>query len=101
MAGKGKPKTGGRVAGTPNKTTRNIRQNVERILNIYVDEGHMAADLMAIADPKDRINAAIKMMSYVIPQLQRIDLKEKDGRKTRIDDFLLSLYTKDKDKDKE
>lgn len=101
MAGKGQKKTGGRVAGTPNKTTKNIRQSIERMLNIYVDEGHMAADLMAIADPKDRINAAIKMMSYVIPQLQRIDLKENDGKRTRIDDFLLSLYTKDKDKDKE
>ena len=96
MAGKGQPKTGGRQKGTPNRAPGRMRESIESILVAYIEDGVMAGDLMAIPDPEKRVGAALRMMDFVIPRLQRIDLKENTQRRARIEDVIAALYKDNK-----
>jgi len=66
---KGIPKTGGRQKGTPNHTTKVLRQ----WLTAFVKRNRrtMQSDLDAL-EPKDRLVILEKLMSYVIPKQQAI-----------------------------
>ena len=69
---KGAPKTGGRVKGTPNKTTSATKEVIANLLTEYSDSGRMAEDFVAL-EPKDRLNVAEKLMSYVVPKMQSVE----------------------------
>ena len=72
MKKKGTPKTGGRAAGTPNKTTTDIRQFVDALIGKNLPK--MEQDLNCL-EPKDRLLILEKMMSYTIPRLQSISVE--------------------------
>lgn len=61
-------KTGGRVKGTPNKITKDIRESYQLLIekNLVTLE----TDLNKL-NPKDRIEVLIKLSEFVIPKLQR------------------------------
>ncbi len=69
---KGTPKTGGRKKGTPNKTTAINKGIITNLIAEYSQSGLMAKDFREL-EPKDRLNIAEKMMSYVIPKLQSVE----------------------------
>jgi len=62
----GNPK--GRKAGTPNTLTRDLRARVQAVVEGQLDR--MLEDLEAL-EPKDRVNAWLKLTEFVLPKLQR------------------------------
>ena len=101
MHRKGEPKTGGRKKGTPNKTTSAMKDVIQGIVSEYmskevVDDGnpyerHFAAD-MARLEPKDRLDAMIKLMAFVTPKPQSVALGLIGGEKKKtIEDTLNEL----------
>lgn len=82
-------KTGGRVAGTPNKTTSFTKGVIQDILNNYVDSELLQADLKAL-EPKDRLDVIVKLTAFVVPKPQSIDVNLNERPKT-IEDTLSQL----------
>jgi hypothetical protein len=70
---KGKPKTGGRKANTPNKITSELREKISSFLSNNWDT--IAKDFDN-APPKDRLLFYEKLLQYVLPKLENIGLHE-------------------------
>lgn len=66
---KGTPKTGGRKKGTPNRTTKVMRQWLTNF--VRKNRRTMQSDLDAL-EPKDRLIILEKLMGYVIPKQQAV-----------------------------
>jgi len=71
MKTKGAPKTGGRIAGTPNKTTTDMRN---RIQNLVDANWKTVSKDMKKLPPKDRMEVITKLLPYITPKLQVTDL---------------------------
>ena len=67
---KGSAKTGGRKAGTPNKTTSSIRGILAKIVD---DELKHLPLMLAALTPAERVNAIAKILPYVTPRMESID----------------------------
>lgn len=67
-------KTGGRIAGTPNKTTMEIREKISDILAEHFTPEKVAENLEAM-EPKERLVFLTKLLDYSIPKLRQTDLK--------------------------
>lgn len=70
---KGKPKTGGRAKGTPNKTTEQLRSMVmdfvsDNMANIQKDFDQL--------QPRERIKVISDMMKFVLPTLRAMEKHE-------------------------
>lgn len=84
-------KTGGRKAGTPNKTTAITKQAISKIIDEYNSSGMMHSDLMGL-EPRDRLDIAVKLMSYVLPKVQSVALDVSGSIENRtIEDKLTEL----------
>lgn len=59
-------KTGGRVAGTPNKLTGEIRSSLNAVLGAELER---LPELLAELEPSDRVAAIIKLMGFALPKL--------------------------------
>ena len=59
-------KTGGRTAGTENKTTKEIRVVLKEIIN---NELLNIESLLCKLQPKERFELVIKLMPFVLPKL--------------------------------
>lgn len=65
-------KTGGRTAGTPNKTPSETKELLKTILGKEVEKlGVMLAKL----EPLERVNAIAKLLPYIIPKQQHQDIE--------------------------
>lgn len=75
---KGKPKTGGRQTGSPNKVTADIKSRITALIDDHFDT---ISDDMATLEPKDRIAAYQRFMEYVLPKQreQKVDLSARLG----------------------
>lgn len=65
-----RPKYGGRKAGTPNKSTKQFRQQIETLIENNFER--IQEDINSL-DPKDRLNLLVKLYDFVVPKIQRID----------------------------
>lgn len=84
-------KTGGRKAGTPNKTTAITKEAISKIIDEYNSSGMMQSDLMGL-DPRDRLEITVKLMSYVLPKVQSVALDVSGNISTKtIEDELTEL----------
>jgi hypothetical protein len=65
-------KTGGRTKGTPNRTTKELKEMIHNIVEVQLDT--IEEDLQDL-DPKDRLNILLKLVEYVLPKQreQKID----------------------------
>lgn len=86
---KGK-KTGGRTAGTPNKTSAVVRSAIARMLDEYFNSDVFVADIAALK-PVDRVAAMEKFAGYVAPKLQTTSLDMTIESKKTIEDKLIEL----------
>jgi hypothetical protein len=59
-------KTGGRTAGTENKTTKEIRAVLKEVIN---NELLNIESLLCELQPKERLDLVIKLMPFVMPKL--------------------------------
>lgn len=86
---KGK-KTGGRVAGTPNKKSAQLREYLAQMVNEYKESGQMELDLSCL-EPKDRLTIYEKYMQYSLPKLQAVEFKGEIESKVTLADTLVQL----------
>jgi uncharacterized protein (UPF0305 family) len=66
---KGTKKTGGRVKGTPNKVTSNLREWLGKLID--KNRLQIARDIKAL-DPKERLMILEKFMQYTVPKVKNI-----------------------------
>lgn len=86
---KGK-KTGGRQKGTPNKATAFSKAIIEHILEEYNDTGAMAKDIQDL-EPKDRLDIMVKLMAFVTPKPQSVDMSLHTSGRLTIENQLREL----------
>lgn len=66
-------KTGGRTKGVANKTTAETKEIIQKIVSNELDNIEI---LLKQLEPKERIDAVIKMLPYIVPKQQEVELKE-------------------------
>ena len=62
-------KTGGRVKGTPNKLTKEIRIVLK---NLMAKEIENLSDILEQLEPRERADLIMKIMPYVLPKVRDI-----------------------------
>jgi hypothetical protein len=87
MAGKGRPKTGGRVKGVPDKVTSEFRETVRRLLED--NSANFGRWLTTVAegdgsengkpDPARALDLIAKLAEFAAPKLGRIEHTGADG----------------------
>jgi hypothetical protein len=83
---------GGRAKGTPNKNTAIVKETIRKILDEYYSSGELAKD-MADLSSKERLDAIIKLTSFIVPKPQVIEMTS-DATRT-IEDKLRELSGED------
>ena len=85
---KGREKTGGRKAGTPNRSTKALREALTPIMTAYFSgladpsinfQKSWAEDLNQMS-PADRAHSMEHMAPFVMPKLQSVEIKEQNER---------------------
>jgi hypothetical protein len=66
-----RPKYGGRVKGSPNIITSEIRQQFQNIIEDNLQQ--INKDLKAIEDPATRIRLLLDLAKFVIPSLKQTE----------------------------
>jgi len=69
-------KTGGRTAGTLNKTTLELREKFSLLIENNFDKLQSDIDLL---EPKDRIKTILELAKFVVPTLRAVELGTEDG----------------------
>ena len=64
-------KTGGRIAGTPNKVTSDVKSRIATLIDQQFDA--ITSDLEQL-EPKDRVTAYLKFLEYVLPKQREQNL---------------------------
>ena len=67
---KGKPKTGGRQKGTPNKA-KSVKARLEELNFDIIQELYKEINL--ITEPRDRFAALVKFLEFVEPKLKSVE----------------------------
>ena len=70
-------KTGGRTKGTPNKTTSEIRQHYQKLINSNLNL--LENDLKSL-EPLQRLKMVIELSKFVVPTLKATDLSLKNDK---------------------
>ena len=83
-------KTGGRQKGTPNKTTAFSKKVITELVSDYTNSEAFSADLSAL-EPKERIDVMIKLMAFITPKPQSVDMTLTTERDKTIEDTLQEL----------
>ena len=64
-------KTGGRVEGTPNKLTKELRTVLKDLLH---QELEGLPDRLSKLEPKDRLDILVKLLPYCLPKIESIHM---------------------------
>jgi len=72
MKAKGTPKTGGRNKGTPNKVTSELKQWLQLLIDN--NRTQFENDLKAV-EPEKRLFILEKLMQYVVPKQQSLNIE--------------------------
>jgi hypothetical protein len=83
-------KTGGRVAGTPNKVSGAVRQMIANFVNDYYCSKQFSEDFEKL-EPKERVAAIEKLTAYITPKLQQTSLDMNVESEKTIEDELKKL----------
>lgn len=62
-------KTGGRKAGTPNKTTTETKVVLQKVLSTEIDK---LGALLKRLEPIERVNAISKLLPYILPRQNEV-----------------------------
>jgi len=81
-----KVKTGGRKKGTPNKDTKQIRDNFQMLVENNMEL--LDQDIKKM-NPKDRVKTVLEMARFVLPTLKSIDLSA--SKETEIAPVIIHL----------
>ena len=83
-------KTGGRTKGTPNKTTRTIRECLAEATSDYYNSDNFLKDLAAL-EPKERVMIMERLTQYVAPKMQSTTIDATVETRKTIEEKLLAL----------
>lgn len=75
-------KTGGRMKGTPNRATAEVRNAVAAFASANV--ARMTEWLDAVADPAKKLELFLRALEYHIPKQARNEVTGADGEPARI-----------------
>lgn|GEM_PF-490206 len=71
---KGRAKTGGRKKGTPNKTSKVVKDKFLEEICDYVESGLFHADMVdKTVSPIERLNIVAKLANYILPKQSSVD----------------------------
>jgi len=70
----------GRPAGIPNRTTREVRELLQKVIDQELDR--IQADL-ATMDPDKRLDVLLKLLPYCLPKINPIDLESTPDNPTQ------------------
>lgn len=73
---KGSSKSGGRKAGTPNKVSKAAREVINQIIEDGAPKFRVTMDKIYVEDPPLYAALFIKMLPYVTPKLNSVDIKD-------------------------
>lgn len=62
-------KTGGRKAGTPNKTTTETKVVLQKVLSTEIDK---LGALLKKLEPIERVNVIAKLLPYILPKTSEV-----------------------------
>lgn len=62
-------KTGGRVKGTPNKTTAETKELLQIIVSKEIDN---LGEMLEKLEPLERVNAIAKLLPYILPKQSEV-----------------------------
>jgi len=65
-------KTGGRTKGTPNRTTTETKELLQKIVSNELDN---LQQLLEDLNSKERLDAVIKLLPYILPKQQEIAIE--------------------------
>ncbi|MBL7811406.1 MAG: hypothetical protein JNL57_04200 [Bacteroidetes bacterium] len=75
-------KTGGRKAGTPNKTTAEVREMLSAVVCAELDS---LQDTLSTMSPAERLNIVIRLIPYVLPKpLQKFESEQEPALQIQI-----------------
>ena len=76
MSKGGKRTNAGRPKGTPNRTTKEVRQQFEHLLNNNIDKLQSLFDKVAEENPTKAIELILKISEFVLPKLKAVEPTE-------------------------
>lgn len=82
MSKGGKRQNAGRPKGTPNRTTKEVRQLFENLLSANIDNLQILLDKVAEENPTKAIELILKMSEFVLPKPKPTS-KEQEYKKPR------------------
>ncbi len=87
-------KTGGRVRGTPNRITSDLRGKINTIIENQIDS--IEVDLNAL-EPKDRLMILEKLLKYALPtlQAQSLDIDFQNLSETQLNQIIDNINLQD------
>lgn len=68
-------KFGGRMAGTPNRTTAETKEIIQKVVGKELDK---LGTLLSKLEPIERINAISKLLPYILPKQSEVAIIPKD-----------------------
>ena len=68
-------KTGGRIAGTPNRLTKELRKVLKDLL--YQELETLSSHLDSL-EPKERLEIIIKLLPYAVPKVESVNYQENE-----------------------
>lgn len=77
---KGHKKVGGKSIGTPNKTTKAVKEMIQAIADDQMPKWLGWIDNIAKKDPEKAIKIVTELLEYISPKLQRTELTGADGK---------------------
>jgi hypothetical protein len=86
-------KFGGRTKGTPNKTTNDIREKYQLLIEETLEQ--LSEDIKAL-DPKERLKIIIELSKFVIPTLKATDLMIEENNE-QFNPVVISFFKTDED----
>lgn len=92
----GKGRMGGRQKGTPNKTTKSIKETIAKAWQTYHESGQFEADLECL-EPQARIVVMERYAQYIAPKMKSVDVDMNQSVSLTIEDRLRELCGDDLD----
>jgi hypothetical protein len=86
-------KTGGRTKGTPNRTTKELKEMIHNIVEVQLDT--IEEDLQDL-DPKDRLNILLRLVEYVLPKQREQKLDFSNLSDAEIDELINKISDESK-----
>lgn len=86
-----KPGEGGRRKGTPNKTTKEMR---ELLSDFISDNWYKLQDDFNVLEPKDRVQIFERLLQYILPKYQAVmpDKSEDRPEKSKLPEWMIKPF---------